>query len=151
MTTFSFRKTARRCILCVTQSNWVKMWFSRFPVLPGSAEAQVTWGGKVKCLLTAYFIGNISAKKISKSIHGCQSYSKPTVEHVFDTRCRQRETYATEPVENCNNKHKPGDESFLHITTNSYSCLCFQISHSKRLWTIVNECFESWYISPWCA
>jgi len=63
MTTFSFRKTAHRCILCVTQSNWVKMWFSRFPDLPGSAEAQVTWGGIVKCLLIAYFIGNISAKK----------------------------------------------------------------------------------------
>ena len=40
------------------------MWFSRFPVLPGSAEAQVTWGGVVKRLLIAYFIGGISAKKI---------------------------------------------------------------------------------------
>jgi len=34
-----------------------------FPVLPGSAEAQVIWGGVVKHLLIAYFIGNISAKK----------------------------------------------------------------------------------------
>jgi len=33
-----------------------------FPVLPGSAEAQVIWCGIVKCLLIAYFIGNISAK-----------------------------------------------------------------------------------------
>jgi len=24
MTIFSFRKTAHRCIVCVTQSNWVK-------------------------------------------------------------------------------------------------------------------------------
>jgi len=39
------------------------MWFSCFPVLPGSAEAQVIWGGTVKRLLIAYFIGNISAKK----------------------------------------------------------------------------------------
>jgi len=39
------------------------MWFSRFPVLPGSAEAQVTCGGIVKRFLIAYFIGNISAKK----------------------------------------------------------------------------------------
>jgi len=45
MTTFSFRKTVHRCILYVTQFSWVKMWFSHFPVLPGSAEAQVTWGG----------------------------------------------------------------------------------------------------------
>jgi len=34
-----------------------------FPVLPGSAEARVTSGGIVKCLLIAYFIGSISVKK----------------------------------------------------------------------------------------
>ena len=34
-----------------------------FPVLPGSAGAQVNWGGVVKCLLIAYFIDSISAKK----------------------------------------------------------------------------------------
>jgi len=39
------------------------MWFPCFPVLPGSAEAQVICGGIVKRLLIAYFIGNISAKK----------------------------------------------------------------------------------------
>ena len=33
------------------------------PVLPGSAETQVTSGGIVKRLLIAYFIGNISAKE----------------------------------------------------------------------------------------
>jgi len=55
------------------------MWFSRFPNLPGSAEAQGTEGGIVKRLLIAYYIGNISAKKLSKSIHVCQSYSKPKV------------------------------------------------------------------------
>jgi len=47
----------------LTQSNWVKMWLSCFRVLPGRAEAQVIWGGIVKRLLIAYFIGNISAKK----------------------------------------------------------------------------------------
>ena len=36
----------------------------RVPVLPGSAEAQVIWGGTVKHLLIAYFIGNISDKNI---------------------------------------------------------------------------------------
>jgi len=39
------------------------MWFLCFPVLTGSAEAQVIWGGIVKHLLIVYFIGNISAKK----------------------------------------------------------------------------------------
>ena len=45
-----------------TALEW-KMPFSCFPVLPGSAEAQVIWGGSVKRLLTAYFICNISAQK----------------------------------------------------------------------------------------
>jgi len=39
------------------------MQFSRFSVLPGSAEAQVNGCGTVKCLLIVRFIGNISAKK----------------------------------------------------------------------------------------
>ena len=39
------------------------------PVLPGSAEAQVIWGDIVKCLLAAYFIGNISAKNIKIRQH----------------------------------------------------------------------------------
>jgi len=45
-----------------TAFEW-KMWFSCFPVLPCSAEAQVIWGGILKHLLIAYFIGNISAQK----------------------------------------------------------------------------------------
>jgi len=40
-----------------------EMRFSCFTTLPGSAEAQVIWGGTLKHLLIAYFIGNISAKK----------------------------------------------------------------------------------------
>jgi len=49
-------------------SIWVKnVNASALPefVLPGrpSAEAQVIWGGIVKCPLIAYFIGNISAKR----------------------------------------------------------------------------------------
>jgi len=65
----------------------VKIWFSCFPILPGSAEAPVTWGGILKHFLIAYFIDNISAKKISKSVHVCQSYSKPQVGRFFETRC----------------------------------------------------------------
>jgi len=40
-----------------------KMRFSCFPLLPGSLEAQVIWSGRVKRLLIAYFIGNVSANK----------------------------------------------------------------------------------------
>jgi len=47
------------------------MRFSCFHVLPASAEAQVTWGGTVKRLLIAYFIGNISAKNFK--MHSCMS------------------------------------------------------------------------------
>jgi len=54
-----------------------------FPVLPSSAEAQAISGDIVKHLLIAYFIGNISAKKISKSDHVSQSYSKRKVGHFL--------------------------------------------------------------------
>jgi len=53
--------------------------FLCFPILPGSADVQVIFGGVIKCLLIAYFVNNISARKVSKSIHVCQSYSKPKV------------------------------------------------------------------------
>jgi len=59
--------------------------FPLYQVLAGSAEAQVIWGGVVKRLLAAYFISNISAKKILKSVHMCQSYSKPKVGRFLDT------------------------------------------------------------------
>jgi len=52
------------------------MHLTSFPVLP---EAQVISGGIVKRLLIACFIGNISAKKITKFIPMCESYSKPKV------------------------------------------------------------------------
>ena len=67
---------------CVTQSNRVKMWFSRFPVLPGSAEAQATQGDIVKRLLIAYFIRNYFCQKISKSIHVCRQQGA-----FFEIRC----------------------------------------------------------------
>jgi len=51
--------------------------FWSFPILPGSAEAQVILGGIVKRLLIAYFSGNVSAKKINPFT--CQSYSQPKV------------------------------------------------------------------------
>jgi len=35
-----------------------------FSVLPASAEAQVKWGGTLKRLLIAYFIGNISSNRL---------------------------------------------------------------------------------------
>ena len=78
MTFFSFRKIADRCTVCNTIQLSEICDFA-FPRLPGSAEAQVIWGGIVKCLLIAYFIGNISAKKISKSVHVCQSSGKKKV------------------------------------------------------------------------
>ena len=37
----------------------------------------------MKRLLIAYFIGNISVKKMSKSIHVCQSCSKSKVERFL--------------------------------------------------------------------
>ena len=75
---FSFRNTA----LCMQHSptaaalstnavfEW-KMWLSCFPVLPGSAEAQVIWGGIVKRLLIAYLSVTFRPKNIK--IHSCVS------------------------------------------------------------------------------
>jgi len=59
------------------------MGFLCLPILPGSAEAQIIWGGTVKRLLTAYFIGTISAKRHEKCVQVCQSYSKAKVERFL--------------------------------------------------------------------
>ena len=103
-TFFSFRKTAHRCIVRVTQSNWVKMWFLCFPVLPGSAEVQVIWGGIVKRLLIVYFICNISAKKYQNPFM-CLKVIASQKWDVFETRCR-----TVQPVATCRQSpyvHKP--------------------------------------------
>jgi len=65
---------------------WVKMHFLCFPLLPDSADVQVIWGGTVKCLLIAYFISNISAKKYQNLF----TYVKVIASQrwdVFETRC----------------------------------------------------------------
>jgi len=57
-----------------------------FPVLPGNAETQVIWGGIVKRILIAYFIGSISAKKYQNPF----TYVKVIASQmwdVFETRC----------------------------------------------------------------
>jgi len=74
------------CVCNTIPVEW-NMWFLCFGVLPGSAEAQVTWGGIVKRLLIAYFLSNISAKKcqnpfICVKVISCQRWD------VFETRCR---------------------------------------------------------------
>jgi len=72
---FFFQEDSAQVQLCVQHSptaaalsantayEW-KMWFTCVPVLPGSTEAQVIWGGIVKHPLIAYIIGNISARNI---------------------------------------------------------------------------------------
>jgi len=63
------------------------MKFSCFPVLPGSAEAQVIWSGIVKRRLIAYCISNISAKKnIRISSHASKLYEAEGGT-FFETRC----------------------------------------------------------------
>jgi len=80
---FSFRKTAHKCIVRVTQSSWVKN--VCFPVFPDSAEAQDNWGGIVKRLLIAYFIGNICAKKYQNPFM-CDKVIASQRWGVFETR-----------------------------------------------------------------
>jgi len=66
----------------VTRTGAWKMWFLCFPIFPGSAEAQVIWSGKVKRLLIAYFIGNISAKKYQNPFM-CVKVTASQRWHVF--------------------------------------------------------------------
>jgi len=61
------------------------MWLSCFPVLPGSAEAQVIWGGIVKRLLIAYFIGNISAEKYQNSFMCDKVIASQRLDIFWDT------------------------------------------------------------------
>ena len=60
---FFFQKDSAQVHCVCNTIQLSEIWFSCFRVFPGSAEAQVIWGGIVKRLLIAYFIGNISAKK----------------------------------------------------------------------------------------
>jgi len=58
-----------------------------FPVSPGSAEALVKCGEKIKCILIAYFLGNICAKNYRnrtvcvKIIASCKGGT------FFETQC----------------------------------------------------------------
>jgi len=54
---------------CTNTAFEGKMQLLCFPVLPGSAEAPVICCGIVKCLLVAYFIGNMFAKNIKIRSH----------------------------------------------------------------------------------
>jgi len=86
---FVFFQEDRAQVHCACHSpiEW-KMWFSCFPILPGSAEAQVIWGGIVKRLFDCLLYRWHFCRKISKSIYVCQSYSKPKVGCVFfETLC----------------------------------------------------------------
>ena len=63
MTIFFFQEDSAQVHCVCTTIQLSEIWFSCFPVLPGSAEAQAIWDGIVKRLLIVYFIGNISGKK----------------------------------------------------------------------------------------
>jgi len=52
------------------------MLFLFFFISPGSAEALVRWGEKIKYLLIAYFLRYFYAKNYQKSIHVCLSCSE---------------------------------------------------------------------------
>jgi len=56
-----------------------------FPVLPGSAEAQVIWAGIVKCLLIPYFIGRICVKNIKDPFTCVKVIASQTVDVFWDT------------------------------------------------------------------
>jgi len=67
-----------------------------FPILPGSAEAQVIWGGTVKRILIDYFIGKICAKKYQNPFTFVKVIASQRWD-VFETRC----TVTQRPWANC--------------------------------------------------
>jgi len=71
MTIFFFQEDSAQvhCVCNTIQLSEISYVILCFRVLPGSAESQVIWGGIVKRLVIAYFIGNISSKNIK--IHSC--------------------------------------------------------------------------------
>jgi len=105
------------------------MQFSRFPVLPNSAEAQVIWCGIVKCLLLAYFIGNIFAKKYPNPFTCVKVIASQKLDVFWDgvvvtAACRWRckaETF--------------GDLSLLKVRVYNRSASCTkQIKSNRCFW-----------------
>jgi len=80
-----------------TSSNWlnsdnaliqrVKNAIFVLPVLPRNAQAQVIWGGLVSVLWLLTLSVAFLPKKISKSVHVRESYSKAKVGRFFETQC----------------------------------------------------------------
>ena len=67
--------------------QWIKNAIFEFPVLPGSAQTQVTWGGIVKHFLTAYFIGSISAKKYQHPFTCVKVTARQRWDAFLEPRC----------------------------------------------------------------
>jgi len=65
---------------------------SGFPVSPGSAEALVRCVGKIKCILIAYFLGNIYAKNYRNRTVYVKIIASCKGETFFETRCRSIST-----------------------------------------------------------
>jgi len=132
---FSFRKIAHRCIVC----NTIQL--SEICGFRVSVFCYVVQKHKllalVERLLIAYFISNISAKK-SKSIHVCQSYSKPKVGRFLRHGVLWRQF--CHPIPMLLSSH-------LRSTAAEYNCrTTFQktkLSISKRL--IYNKMFHNYY------
>ena len=61
---------------------------SGFPVFPGSAEAPVRCGGKIKCILIAYFLGNIYAQNYRNRTVYVKIIASCKDGKFFETQCR---------------------------------------------------------------
>ena len=68
---------------------------SGFPVPPGSAEALVRCGGKIKYILIPYFLGNIFAKNCRNRTVHVKIIASCKGGRFFETRCRSK--YRTVP------------------------------------------------------
>jgi len=85
------------CFVFFSEKHAAFKWkdtISGFPVSPGSAEALVRWGGKIKYILIAYFRGNICAKNCHNRTM-CVKMIASERWDVFETQCTQVSTKCT--------------------------------------------------------
>ena len=118
------------------------MCVSCFRVLPRSAEAQVIWGGIVKRLLVAYFIGNISATKYQHPFMCVKVIASQRWDVFWDTVTR------TAPISLTFSdlaRHFRGLKHFLNLLTrkcSTYELVCDYIRSRKR--KLSKQEFQLW-------
>jgi len=85
----SYQVTRFNCFVFLVKKHEAFKWkdaISGCSVSPGSAEALIKWGGKIKYILIAYFLGNICAKNCRNRTM-CVKIIASQIWEAFETQC----------------------------------------------------------------